>query len=90
MLTITAGNSYRAAQTDAGYPVNPYGLLIVGYRFLAIASGTTTNGPISALDIIEQGDNGTTVTLTDGTLTFGNSNRQFVAFCPVGLTLVKQ
>ena len=90
MLTITARNSYRAAQAESGYPVNPYGILIVGYRFLAIASGTTTNGPISSLDIIEQGDNGTTVTLTDGTLAFGNSNRQFAVFCPIGLTLVKQ
>ena len=88
ILTIRNGSSYRAVHLNTAGGYSPYGILIVGYRYLGVVGSTTTTGALSYLDHILNAES--SPTLSDGTLTFGVSNRQYFAICPVGVTLVEQ
>ena len=89
VLSMQGNTSWRAASADSTQLYQPYGILIVGYGLLAVVSAVMSSSPLSSLEVLYS--SGSTITLTDGTLTLGTvGNRQFFAICPPGVTLVQQ
>ncbi len=85
MYVVQGNTSWTAAATSKGLS-SPYGMLIIGYRCVFVATAIRTNFPLSSLTAI-LGSN--EISLTDGVLKFGaDDNRQFICIMPVGVRLV--
>ena len=90
-VRLIGNRRYQATAIDemnGDYSNNPYSIMIYGFLTLYFVSSTYRGYPLQYINEILKGD--VTLTLTDGVLQTGNDgNRQFVAFCPNGITLTE-